>query len=100
MKTILARVTRNVKEDPSIPKTNIWNVETVFLEKLPAEEVSLVPDPKKTGCNKFLVRSWIRREAFSPFVRGADHLSKNVTLYRRASVKLLTNLLEFASNEG
>jgi hypothetical protein len=49
MKTILARVTRNVKEDPSIPKTNIWNVETVFLEKLPAEEVSLVPDPKKTG---------------------------------------------------
>jgi hypothetical protein len=49
MKTIQARVTRNVKEDPSIPETNLWNVETVLLEKLPDAEVSLIADPKKIG---------------------------------------------------
>jgi hypothetical protein len=45
MKTIQARVTRNVKEDPSIEECDIWNVETVLLEKLPNEEVSLTADP-------------------------------------------------------
>jgi hypothetical protein len=49
MKTIQARVTRNVKEDPSIPETILWNVETVLLEKLPPAEVSLLADPKKIG---------------------------------------------------
>jgi hypothetical protein len=45
MKTIQARVTRNVKEDPSVEEFDVWNVETVLLEKLPNEEVSLVADP-------------------------------------------------------
>jgi hypothetical protein len=52
MKTILARVTRNVKEDPGIQETNIWNVETVLLEKLPDAEVSLVADPKEIGVDQ------------------------------------------------
>ena len=45
MKTIQARVTRNVKEDPSIEEFDVWNVETALLEKLPNEEVSLIADP-------------------------------------------------------
>jgi hypothetical protein len=45
MKTIQARVTRNVKEDPSIEEYDVWNVETALLEKLPNEEVSLIADP-------------------------------------------------------
>jgi hypothetical protein len=45
MKTIQARVTRNVKEDPSIEEFDVWNVETALLEKLPNEEVSLMADP-------------------------------------------------------
>jgi hypothetical protein len=45
MKTIQARVTRNVKEDPSIEECDIWNVETALLEKLPNEGVSLIADP-------------------------------------------------------
>jgi hypothetical protein len=45
MKTIQARVTRNLKEDPSIEECDVWNVETVLLEKLPNEEVSLIADP-------------------------------------------------------
>ena len=49
IKTIPARITRNVKEDPSIQETTIWNVETVLLEKLPDQEVSLVADPKEIG---------------------------------------------------
>lgn len=47
MKTIQARVTRNIKEDPSTQETNVWNVETALLEKLPDAEVSLVADPKE-----------------------------------------------------
>jgi hypothetical protein len=42
MKTIPARVTRNVKEDPSIEECDVWNIETALLEKLPNEEVSLI----------------------------------------------------------
>ena len=45
MKTIQARVTRNVKEDPSAEECDVWNVEIVLLENLPNEEVSLVADP-------------------------------------------------------
>jgi hypothetical protein len=45
MKTIQARVTRNLKEDPSIEECDVWNVETALLEKLPNEEVSLIADP-------------------------------------------------------
>ncbi len=40
-----ARVTRNVKEDPSVEECDIWNVETALLERLPDEEVSLTADP-------------------------------------------------------
>jgi hypothetical protein len=47
MKTIPARVTRNVKEDPSIQEFDVWNVETALLEKLPNEEVSLIADPNE-----------------------------------------------------
>ena len=47
MKTIQARVTRNIKEDPGTQETNVWNVETALLEKLPDAEVSLVADPKE-----------------------------------------------------
>jgi hypothetical protein len=45
MKTIQARVTRNVKEDPSIEECDIWNVETALLEKIPDEGASLTADP-------------------------------------------------------
>ncbi len=47
MKTIQARVTRNVKEDPSVEQCDVWNVETALLEKLPNEEVSLIANPNE-----------------------------------------------------
>ena len=49
MKTIQARVTRNIKEDPSIEDCDLWNVETVLLENLPDEDVRLIADPKAIG---------------------------------------------------
>jgi hypothetical protein len=49
MKTIQARVTRNIKEDPSIEDWDLWNVETVLLEHLPDEDVRLIADPKEIG---------------------------------------------------
>jgi hypothetical protein len=49
MKTIQARVTRNIKEDPSIEECDLWNVETVLLENPPDEAVRLIADPKEIG---------------------------------------------------
>jgi hypothetical protein len=49
MKIIQARVTRNIKEDPSIEECDLWNVETVLLVKLPDEDVRLIADPSEIG---------------------------------------------------
>jgi len=46
MKTIQAIVTRNIKEDPSIPEWDIWNIESVLLERVP-EQARLAADPKE-----------------------------------------------------
>ena len=46
MKTIQATVTRNIKEDPSIPEWDIWNIESVLLERVP-EQARLIADPKE-----------------------------------------------------
>jgi hypothetical protein len=32
MKTIEARITKNIKEDPSIEECDIWNIEATFLD--------------------------------------------------------------------
>ena len=46
MKTIQATVTRNIKEDPSIPEWDIWYIESVLLERVP-DQVRLAADPKE-----------------------------------------------------
>jgi hypothetical protein len=46
MKTIQATVTRNLKEDPSIPECDIWNIESVLLERVP-DQARLTADPKE-----------------------------------------------------
>ena len=46
MKTIQAIVTRNIKEDPSIPEWDIWNIESVLLERVP-DQARLDADPKE-----------------------------------------------------
>jgi hypothetical protein len=49
MKTIEARVTRNIKEQPSIEECNIWNIQATFLHNLPPEAVRLTADPVEIG---------------------------------------------------
>jgi hypothetical protein len=46
MKTIQAIVTRIIKEDPSIPEWDIWNIESVLLEKVP-DQARLAADLKE-----------------------------------------------------
>ena len=78
MKTIQARVTRNVKEDPSVEDCDVWNIETVLLEKLPRDEVSLAADPDEIkveqipGSKLDATRSilTIRTEGHSPLKAG------------------------------
>jgi hypothetical protein len=45
MKTIEARVIKNIKEDPSIEECNIWNIEASFLDTLPDNAMRMTPDP-------------------------------------------------------
>jgi hypothetical protein len=49
MKTIEARVTRNIKEDPSVRECDIWNIEATFLARLPSNAMRLTADPVEIG---------------------------------------------------
>jgi hypothetical protein len=52
MKTIHARVTKNIKEDPSIEECNIWNIQATFLDPLPLDAVHITADPVEIGVNQ------------------------------------------------
>lgn len=45
MKTIDARVTKNIKEEPSNEDFDVWNIEATFLNKLPEEATRITADP-------------------------------------------------------
>ena len=49
MKIIEARITKNIKEDPSIEECDIWNVQATFLNPLPSEATGLTADPIEIG---------------------------------------------------
>lgn len=49
MKIIEARITKNIKEDPSIEECDIWNIEATFLNPLPSEVTGLTADPVEIG---------------------------------------------------
>ena len=52
MKTIQARVTKNIKEDPSIEECDIWNVEATFLGPLPHDAMHITADPGEIGVSQ------------------------------------------------
>src|ERR1700736_2081333 len=52
IKTIQARVTKNIKEDPSIEECDIWNVEATFLDPLPEDAMHITADPGEIGVNQ------------------------------------------------
>ena len=49
MKTIEARVTKNIKEDPSIEECNVWNIQATFLNPLPKDALVINTDPVEIG---------------------------------------------------
>ena len=49
MKTIEARITKNIKEDPSIEECDIWNIEATFLHALPEDATGITADPVEIG---------------------------------------------------
>jgi len=49
MKTIEARVTKNIKEDPSIQECDIWNIQAMFLNALPIDAKHITTDPIEIG---------------------------------------------------
>ena len=49
MKTIEARITKNIKEDPSVEACDIWNIEATFLDLLPSDAMGITADPIEIG---------------------------------------------------
>ena len=49
MNTIHARVTKNIKEDPSIEECDIWNIQATFLDTLPGDATGITTDPVEIG---------------------------------------------------
>jgi hypothetical protein len=49
MKTIEARITTNIKEDPSIEECDIWNIQATFLDPLPNDATQITADPIEIG---------------------------------------------------
>jgi hypothetical protein len=45
MKTIEARVVKNIKEEPSNEHCDLWNIEATFLDKIPDDANRILADP-------------------------------------------------------
>jgi hypothetical protein len=52
MKTIEARIIKNIKEDPSIEQCDIWNIQATFLGRLPDDATCIAADPDEIGVNQ------------------------------------------------
>ncbi len=52
MKTIEARITKNIKEDPSVEECDIWNIEASFLDTLPSDAMRMTTDPVEIGVDE------------------------------------------------
>jgi hypothetical protein len=84
MKTIEARITRNVKEDPSIPEWDIWNIEAVLLEKLLDQEARLAADPKEIHVEPISGSRLDRTRTILTFrTRGRSPLREGDTIHIR-----------------
>ena len=49
MKIIEARITKNIKEDPSVEECDIWNIQATFLDPLPSDATRITADPIEIG---------------------------------------------------
>jgi hypothetical protein len=49
MRTIEARITANLKEDPSVEECDVWNIQATFLDPLPSDATRITADPIEIG---------------------------------------------------
>jgi hypothetical protein len=49
MRTIEARITTNLKEDPSVEECDVWNIQATFLDPLPSDATRITADPIEIG---------------------------------------------------
>jgi hypothetical protein len=47
MKTVEARVVKNIKEEPSNEHCDVWNIEATFLDKIPDDTNRILADPRE-----------------------------------------------------
>jgi hypothetical protein len=88
MKTIQARVTRNIKEDPSIPEWDIWNIESVLLEKLTDQEARLAVDPKEIQVEQISGSRLDRTRTILTFrTRGRSPLKEGDSIHIRLGAR-------------
>ena len=67
MKTIEARITTNIKEDPSIEECDIWNIQATFLDPLPSDATQIMADPVEIGVKQLEAA---RTERLAPPLRS------------------------------
>jgi hypothetical protein len=73
VKTIEARVVKNIKEEPSNEHCDVWNIEATFLDKIPGEANRILADPHelqvdqiegaRTDCSRTSVTIRTRRKS-------------------------------------
>ena len=73
MKTIRARVTKNIKEDPSIEECDIWNVEATFLDPFPKTLCTSPRIPVKLGLINLRQPERTARALPLPYERSENH---------------------------
>jgi len=83
MKTLQARITRNIKIDPR-PEWDTWNIEAVLLEKLPEQEAWLAADPKEIHVEQISSSRLDRSRTLLTFrTRGRSPLREGDTIHIR-----------------
>jgi hypothetical protein len=73
MKTIEARITKNIKEDPSIDECDIWNIEATFLDPFPMTPCASPRIPVKLGLTNLRQPEQTARALPLPYERSENH---------------------------
>jgi hypothetical protein len=47
MKTLEARVIKNIKDEPSNEHCDVWNIQATFLDKIPDDTNCIMADPRE-----------------------------------------------------
>ena len=72
MKTIEARVIKNIKEDPSVEECDIWNIEATLLDPLPFMQYASPRILSRLGLTNSREQEWTARALQLPYEPGKN----------------------------